>query len=252
MENPLLKNSLGTKVIGLFGSDNSIAGLVAPFAIGLASGRFRSFDYVNVNHMLYFEGRKCSTSKRHGIWVSELLEQTSVTSDELRYYLFHAPLDESISDVTTEGLVASVNKLRDWLRDRLMPTQRLSGSNWSAALLSRLEYALKEQNRALQPNHVHLKKAVEVMDSWIYSPNMDFYEPAIASTWLAGTALLGEPIIPYLASRIWKQLGLPNQPRTAALATCLSPSDQLSVTSREPIAESEIRPYIHYEVGFEI
>ena len=44
-------------VVGLFGSDNSIAGLVAPHVLAEPAG-YKPFDHTVVNHMLHFDGAK--------------------------------------------------------------------------------------------------------------------------------------------------------------------------------------------------
>lgn len=72
-----------------------------------------------MNDMLYFEGRKCSTSKKHGILVSDILDEASLSSDELRYYLAHLRLESDICDSRVADIVRGVNRLRAWQRGKL-------------------------------------------------------------------------------------------------------------------------------------
>lgn len=199
------------QTFGFFGTDNSIAGLVAPAAICQSAPRFRQFDAVVVNHMLHFEGQKCSTSKRHGVWISEALE-AGLTPDELRFALSAKPLDLGVASVTLDEIVASVNFLRGVVYPRLAATtpDRERAPTWDGALLNRLEWYASRQAEALRPSELRLDACQVALDEWLRMAG------TVASggedTWILGIAYLAEPLAPGLSERAKNLLGITSVP----------------------------------------
>ena len=195
--------------IGVFGNDNSTPGLIAPHSIAQGSGgKLKPFDYTIVNGMLLLEGKKCSTSKRHGIWLSELLEgETEISSDELRYFVSHAPLDEGSANISLDDLVSNINSFRNWVSQKLVPVvQEVQNATTVIQYNEKLANLLKKQNSDLNPNRMDLPTAVASLEGWMYDTTTEKGE------WLLGIALLGAPIIPELAKNIWNQIGLSGEP----------------------------------------
>ncbi|MFF4486150.1 class I tRNA ligase family protein [Streptomyces sp. NPDC001544] len=244
--NPFTPGS-GVTTVGLFGSDNSTPGLLVPDVIAQGSqGTLAPFDATVVNGMLHFEGQKCSTSKRHGIWLSELLENSSVTSDELRYTLLHAPLDHGPAETSTGTLTQHVNALRDWdaavLRPALDRLRERSGPGGPAAPALK---AAAAQYALLSPCSPDLTAAVRMLDDWAHTPL------GTDAEWLLGLALLAHPLLPRLAGLIWTQLGYPGDPG-------LRPAEQLEPTplrslvavpppSPERLNAAALQPYVHLQ-----
>jgi methionyl-tRNA synthetase len=239
-------DSSDVTTIGVFGSDNSTPGLLAPHVIAQGSNAtFRPFDYTIVNAMLYFEGQKCSTSKRHGIWLSELLESDLVSSDELRYFLAGAPLDEGQADISLQGLVESTLEFRRWTESSLRSAvdelcERPIGREASDSAL----FAVERQHAQIQPGALNLPVARDILDQWMQQR----YDHS-TYTWLLGLALLGEPFIPNLARRVWSRLGYAGAPRKEAartLATVFSSDDWPVIAfSHAELSVAVLAPYVH-------
>ncbi|MGW0964979.1 class I tRNA ligase family protein [Streptomyces sp. NPDC002516] len=243
--NPFTPGS-GVTTVGLFGSDNSTPGLLVPDVIAQGSkGTLAPFDATVVNGMLQFEGHKCSTSKRHGIWLSELLEGTSVSADELRYALLHAPLDHGPADISLGALTDHVNALREWRTAVLQPA--LVDLREQARPVRRAEQALKtaaEQYALLTPYSPDLTAAVRVFDDWITGPH------APDAQWLVGVALLARPLLPELAKEVWTQLGFAADP-TLHQAEHEEPlprrSPPRATPAPPPLSPTTLRSYVHLQ-----
>ncbi|MGY4102095.1 class I tRNA ligase family protein [Nocardia sp. R16R-3T] len=236
-------------VVGLFGSDNSIAGLVAPHVLAGPAG-YKPFDHTVVNHMLHFDGRKCSTSKQHGIWISDLIDNTTITTDELRYSLAHEPLDLRIGDITPAALITRINELGHWMTRRLAPALHTLDETTPVAVdHARVAQALDEQQHRLTPPHVDLAAATNVAKTWMFSTNLP--EADEIATWLAGTALLTSPILPAVAAHIWDALGYSERPmQLGAIASTLashSPRQRQIQCRTMDLTLTEITPFIRLE-----
>lgn len=227
--NPFVE-AVDVVTVGFFGSDNSTPGLVAPRVLAQGSGgALRAFDRTVVNGMLHFEGQKCSTSKRHGIWLGELLGSGMVSGDELRYCLATARLDEGTDDLTLASLVERTDRLRRWVAEILVPTTASAAgapATWGAGI----EKALEEQGLALELHRLDVPAAMEVLERW-----MDASDAADGS-WLLGLSLLAEPLLPTLARHVWSQLGFTDAPTTTAARL------GGTVTERPGPAPSPVRP----------
>ncbi|MEV8099467.1 class I tRNA ligase family protein [Kitasatospora sp. NPDC085879] len=242
--NPFTPGS-GVTTIGVFGSDNSRPGFVSPHVIAQGSGgALKPFDAAIANGMLYFEGQKCSTSKRHGIWLSELLEGSSITADELRHHLLHAPLDHGTADLTLDGLVAQVAEFRAWQHRALLPAvEAVRAARGPVTAGAAVLRALDEQHEVLRPDRLDLAAAVGHLDRWMRSGPGD--DPA---QWLLGLALLGHPLVPALADRIWHQLGFTGSPTAADARTgSTGPVGEPLVPAppAEPLTAASLLPYVH-------
>lgn len=233
-----------TVVVALFGTDNSQIGLVGPWTIGAASPAVRPFDHVVVSHMLYLEGHKCSTSKDHGIWISELLERSSVAADELRFVLAQAPLDEQVAAVTIEGLLETVNALRAWWRERLAPALEAAGPAGAVPAQEGIRAAVERQAAALRPDRVRTPEAVAVLDEWMRRPHNGGER-----AWLAGLALLAEPIMPELAGHVWRRLGFRGRPALDALewTAARASEDGVPAWPVSPLTRQELQPLVHLQ-----
>lgn len=213
----LLHLNSGHTVVGLFGTDNSIAGLLAPHILTANTG-FKPFDHTVVSHMLHYQGRKCSTSQQHGIWISDLIANTTVTTDELRYLLASLPLDHAVCDLTDAEVITTINQLRHWKTNVLDPNiQALCRFGSDTAINHQpIITAVHQQQRYLTPPTVDLAAAHTILRGWMHDTT------ASQATWLIGTALLAAPITPNLAHELWAILGLTG---TATLASTVAASE---------------------------
>ncbi|HSZ03922.1 MAG TPA: class I tRNA ligase family protein [Solirubrobacteraceae bacterium] len=239
-----LDRDSATHVVALFGKDNAGIGLVAPYVISSCSDRYRGFDTLAVNHLLSFEGSKCSTSKRHGIWVSELIEGSSITGDELRYCLSHLPLEDELCSLAMAELVRHVNRLRDLDANRVQTALATAGAEHAPALLDAAITQTERQAEQLDPSHVRMTEATTILDRWLERPDVDLASAAQARSWLTGVTLLAAPVTPVFAGRVWTELGLRGSPRTAA-ARQTSPTTPERVGPRPHAQLSEVAALAH-------
>ncbi|MCK6258989.1 class I tRNA ligase family protein [Fictibacillus sp. KIGAM418] len=232
--------------IGIFGNDNSTPGLVAPHVIAQGSGgHLKPFDTTIVNGMLFLEGQKCSTSKKHGIWLADVQENnTGISSDELRYFLAQAPLDKGSADIRLEAMVDSIMSFREWYSEKLIPAFSLLNKNQFILfnMTDKLERALAEQKQWLTPQQLDLPSAVTVLKDWMYNDTEETEE------WLLGIILLGAPIIPKLSHQLWNLMGLDGTPAIEVIKHIeLQPQDlnKDMLTLRPEISVDSLKPFIH-------
>jgi methionyl-tRNA synthetase len=231
--------------VALFGIDNAVAGIVAPDAMALAHGKIKPFDHLVVNEFLHLEGAKCSTSRNHAIWLTELIERSSVAADELRYYMAHQPLDDRPGDFTVAGLVDATNDVRRWRRHVLAPALELAGPDVDGATIGRLHRAVDRQSAHLDPDRMSLPGAVSVLDDWIARCDPYGDDGPGATAWLIGVAVLADPIMPGLAAELWHGLGLPGTPTLAAVGACGPSPGPASCATPGPVSVDDVRPFVH-------
>jgi methionyl-tRNA synthetase len=235
--NPFTAGAAST--VGIFGHDNTTPGLVAPHVIAQASGGgYAPFDRVIVHGMLTFEGQKCSTSKRHGLWLHELFTGTSISSDELRFVLAHADLDQGPADITLHGLAETVAAYRLWHANTL-PAAAAHAPAAPGPDSSPLLRLVEEQHAHLDPGRLDLPAATRILHTWMWNADRP------AADWLLGLALLGEPIIPDLARHAWTQLGHTGTPTLHAAATARPApltTNQIPPPPAEPLTSTQLRP----------
>ncbi|MCM3666378.1 class I tRNA ligase family protein [Mesobacillus subterraneus] len=231
-------------VIGVFGSDNSTPGLVAPHVIAQGSdGLLKPFDMTIVNGMLFLEGQKCSTSKRHGIWLDEIKESnTGISSDELRFFLSQVPLDEGVADITLDEMVHTILMYRKWYQEILIPAiHSVSENKYSIKYSDSLERAISRQTQMLSPSQFDLTKVVSVLKDWMYE------EPSDKGEWLLGLSLLGAPIFPKLSQQIWSQLGLVKSPNIEEIPDEVQGHllPESFVQNSNELSVSKLKPFVH-------
>lgn len=244
--NPFAPSSDVTTV-GIFGSDNSVPGLIAPYAIAQGTeGLLKPFDFTIVNGMLLFEGQKCSTSKRHGIWIGELAAKSTISSDELRFALLEIPLDEGAADVTLDGLIQSINQLRQCRSVQVPAAMRsITGVDILGEHKAAISDAYEAQHLSLMPDCLDLPRASHSLKSWMSQSR--YTDPV---RWLLGLALLSAPLTPDFAQEIWSSLGLSGKPNPAVVRAG-SPSPPIAVrtgmdgTQTEEVGTSDLRPLVH-------
>lgn len=194
--------------VGVFGNDNSTPGLIAPHVIAQQSNDYVGpFDNTIVNGMLFLEGQKCSTSKKHGIWLKDITEEnTGLSSDELRYFLSQIELDDGVADITLSKMVNEINQLRSWIKTKLEPAIENNINSIKVDITKNISKAVSEQSKFLQPNNFNSPSAVNILKEWMDNITLDNEE------WLLGLAILASPIMTKLSKGIWNHLGLEGEP----------------------------------------
>lgn len=187
---------------------------IVPLCVGMQGALLaigcRPIDGFLVNWFLDLEGQKFSTSRGHVISASDWLARTPMTSDELRYVLCRlhpgaGPVDLRIDEVARmveelTPLGAIVERLV-----RSLPPEHLPGrANGDLEQLVR-EWR-REQADALDPVRCDPARAARQLPSlWASPPRGDDADRSY--WWLKALALLCYPIMPTLATALWRRLG---------------------------------------------
>lgn len=191
--------------VGVFGSDNSIPGLVVPGLYHQATGgRLKAFDHTVVNGMLDLDGQKCSTSKAYGIWLEDVLASTLLTADELRYALSGVALDRGRANLELGRLAAEVSWFRRIVTQRVGDALALVEDQPVAVACVAPVHAhdradvevLVRQRDHLQPDRCDLPSARAFLTTHLAAP---FTDPR---QWLATLAALADPFTPRLSHAI--------------------------------------------------
>lgn len=182
-----------TKIIGVFGTDNSSPGLIVPGLFSQAlKDELKAFDYTVINGMLDLDGQKCSTSKRYGIWLEEAVTGSLVTGSELRYALSGVDLDHGRANLELSHVASEITKLRELIHNRVTP--RVGGGRGQDGIADMA--IVREQRRHLQPDVLDLPAARSVLDLHMERSSNESLE--WAATWL----MLAEPFMPALVEQL--------------------------------------------------
>lgn len=209
-----------------YGFDNAVPFLAAVQGVGLEHPDYKGFDYHLTNHLMQLEGAKFSTSRRHGIWVAELLACTTLSSDSLRLYLArNSPEDRQI-DMDIGDLVAFNNNLSDLLNGvfrSLAEVAPTPGNGPSDAAAKRIEDVCSRFAAALHPAGFSLRTAASELESWIGEVDEWMGDPVSAYWWSKTLALVGAPTMPRFSTQLWALLGHSGTPNAEAFAGPTSP-----------------------------
>lgn len=182
-----------TKVVGVFGTDNSSPGLIVPGLYSQASqGDIKAFDYTVINGMLDLDGQKCSTSKRYGIWLEDAIGGSLLTSSELRYALSGVDLDHGRANLELSKIASDTTRLRELVHTQVAP--RVGGGRGLEGIAD--TGIVMEQRRHLQPDTLDLPAARAVLDLHMEKSGNESLE--WAATWLT----LAGPFMPSLVSHL--------------------------------------------------
>lgn len=226
--NPFDAGSAVTSV-NLFGIDNTVSHMVNIQAIGEEVDGWKGFDGFVVNRFYLLEGKKFSTSARHLIWASDLIEVSGAHSDAVRFVISatsptHAERDLRIGDflhwyntVFIDGLCAPLLAVLDQLGGdtALLPDPDVIAQFaplWARACEG---HAFERYDPAEQ---------VQFVLDWAQRGQAFATSSAPAAyAWLKTMALLVYPITPRLATTIWQRLGEDGEPNLARLAEASIP-----------------------------
>lgn len=181
--------------VGVFGTDNSIPGLVVPGLYRQATrGRLKAFDHTVVNGMLDLDGQKCSTSKGYGIWLEDVIASSLLTADELRYAVSGVPLDRGRANLELGRLAAEAAWFRRTVTQRVGAALSKVADHPVAAAPD--AQVLARQRDHLQPGHCDLPSARALLTIHLEAPFADHRQ------WLATLAALADPFTPQLSRAI--------------------------------------------------
>ncbi|MET8950218.1 class I tRNA ligase family protein [Streptomyces sp. NPDC004393] len=233
----------GVTTITTLGIDNVIPTLVAIVGTSLLHGGMKPYDRCLINHFYQLAGRKFSTSARHAIWAADVAAAPALDVDAVRYHLARADLEAGPASFDPEDFLATARgTLADDLGKRIAEAFRTLAPTApaapSTALTARLDALLTEQSVALDGTRISTRRAVDAFDAWAADTAAG---EVGAYWWLKGLALLGFPVMPRLAARIWHLLGGTGEPRARTFHAATRPlpgaQTQIPTLSRPEAAD---------------
>lgn len=214
------------KIICSFGIDNVLAQAFGKNLMAKALKDYRADDGFLINYFFNLEGQKFSTSRRHVIWASEIVEQTPANSDGIRLYLsLNSPTqpdqnfdiqalltlyNETLASQLNEALEQNFGKLEQ-LDQVAFNTQMQTSA--PSELLEEITSLYQRQEFACQDTHIDPKQVADSVLRWIHHPKATETSVIEAYWWLKGLALLSYPVLPDLSKQIWQQLALSEIPK---------------------------------------
>jgi len=211
-QHPFSINSTVT-TISCFGIDNAVPFLASTHGISSYCNQFKPFDYYLINYFYYLDGSKFSTSRRHAIWVNDLIYQQQRNSDIVRLFLASINVRDGIGNFCQTAFEqyyqAKIQQIAGIIATPIaatpfdMANQQLQADCRNR--LQRQEKYLSLSNYA--PNH-----AVVDIEQWLtlsanYQDNChDYY------WWLKTLCVLSYPFMPIQAKQWWLQLGNTGEP----------------------------------------
>lgn len=199
-----------------YGFDNAVPFLAAIQGFGLEHPAYRGFDHHLTNHLMQLEGQKFSTSRRHGIWVADVLARMPLASDALRFYLARNSPEGGATDLDISDLVAFNNDLADRLDaifSHVAETGPCSGDGPPESAARRIEQTCCQFAEAMNPSGFSLRDGTAVLERWIDEADAWIGDPVSAYWWSKTLALIATPIMPRFGMQLWALLrhdGLPD------------------------------------------
>lgn len=198
-----------------FGIDNAILLLFGSTALMQALPGHKPFDHILTNYFYSLQGAKFSTSRLHVIWTSDIVDKTPATSDAVRYFLARENPEHGPANFAIEQFVACVNDrlvagLQTAVEGALAALPPRAPAPPSAELIGRIEDAVAQLARALDPHAVTVAAAVRVIEAWVDARSgagADARSPGDSYAWLACLAYLTAPVMPRFAAALWHALG---------------------------------------------
>ncbi len=215
--NPFHKESK-VVTIASFGIDCTIPYLVAGVSLAVESGAYRPIDFLLPNHFFTLENSKFSTSRGHAIWGNDLINNTPVSSDAIRYFLCWKNPENEMCDFNVQEFIQFVNvELADQLQTILTRAwdalKKHPADTIDEAVAEKLEELLITQLNCLTPPAFQLKNSCLPLKEWISFGSLQKFEGNLAYWWLKGFALLAFPIMPECAISIWNLTGHEGSPQ---------------------------------------
>ncbi|MCS7477690.1 class I tRNA ligase family protein [Umezawaea endophytica] len=198
------------RTVTSFGYDNALPFLLGGIGLATALPGLRPTDHMLLNHFMTLDGSKFSTSRDHVIWAGDLAQETG--GDVIRAYLAENSPDRSTTDFSRTGFADYHDEVfrRRWRTavEHARATGGASEGPLPSRLADRLDRLLSDQECALDPADQDLQAVMAAVHAWV-----DDGVPADGSLWwLRGLAFLAAPVTPDFAGRLWRSLGLPDEP----------------------------------------
>lgn len=211
-------NSTNSEVttIASFGIDNAVPFLSSFAGVSAGCPAYKQFDYYLVNYFYDLDGSKFSTSRRHAIWVDEIINRDGASSDIVRLYLSTIDVRNQGGNFVANEFYAYYNKTVNWIANLVVKAlanlPEKVNSTFEATLAEKLEKLVSKQANFLDPANFRPHEATALIDEWLaVASKLDQSSPNYF-WWLKGLVVLIYPFMPQLGETIWTALGYVGEP----------------------------------------
>ncbi|CEK10398.1 methionine--tRNA ligase [Legionella hackeliae] len=208
--------------IASFGHDNFLPFLSSTLGISAACEGYKPFDYYLVNYFYALDGNKFSTSRRHAIWVGEVIHNKRLSSDVIRAYLASINVREKTGNFNSAEFNHYYSYSLEWIKTYVFDTLPLFSSSKPAEcpadIKSKLLLFLARQESALNPHQFSPHIAINSLSEWLQVGHELKSHPSYF-WWLQTLALFIYPFMPRLGGELWQILGYQGIPLKEQLFT---------------------------------
>jgi len=228
-----------------FGRDNLVSRMLSCVG-GARNVGMRSPDALLLNRFYRLEGKKFSTSRKHAIWASTMAKRQPGFSDAVRFHLIATSPDDAETDFLATEFRATVAELMErWNAVIRKAASRPLQPTITGATFDGLVAALELQDTYLDVRAFRSPSLTGVVRDWVLRGGTGDDSPY---WWLKGFALLAWPLVPKLASALWRSLGHSGDPREADFHNVPEPSSRtLPLFEFRPEDVSAILEFRHDE-----
>lgn len=196
--------------ITCFGIDNAIPFLASGFGVAAYCQQFKPFDYYLPNYFYYLDNEKFSKSKRHAIFVKDLMNN-KVSSDIVRLYLASIDVRKKYGVFSRKEFIYFYNETLSWIVNDIVKLFEQAGlPKTDNSLKNTLYKLLIEQSNLLHPDSFSPAEAIKTVYEWLFLKKQN-------TLWLKGLALLIYPFMPNLSQTMWEHLGFEGIPNVLDL-----------------------------------
>lgn len=197
-----------------FGFDNTVPFCVGVETLAQRSRRYRGFDRYLTNFFYTLDGRKFSTSRQHCIWADQAVRELGTSSDLLRYFLAKTSPESAPSDFSRDAFDAFRRTVEPRLAQMEAALDAARGDDALAPYTETLARLVADMDAAFDVDHFSLRAATRSIDRWLA---LEWPARAVRQ-YVRGFCVLSYPVMPGVASALWKKLGYEGLPRHTALA----------------------------------
>ena len=209
-----MRSDSGVTTLISFGIDNAVLLLAGTIALMTAADGRKPFDYVLTNYFYNLEGAKFSTSRRHVIWATDIVDKTPASSDAVRAFMAHESPERETTNFDVGAFITyATEDLADKLQGRLDRAQQSLEAAGPVlltlpdAFAAPLGQAMAAFDAAFRLDAFSAHAASAVLDGWANLGNVDLARADHAYGWLKGLAYFAAPIMPRLAAHAWHIVG---------------------------------------------
>ncbi|WP_131781143.1 class I tRNA ligase family protein [Legionella gresilensis] len=234
-----------TITIASFGHDNFIPFISSILGISSYLTEYKPFDFYLINYFFNLNGLKFSTSRRHAIWVDDVINRQQLSSDIIRLYLASIDIRTSSGNFSSQDFLIFYNQTLNWQNQLVLKMQAMlpdsQPNSCEPDLKEHLLKLLDINRQVLQPNHFFPHQAVKTISLWLKLANQLPSHTSSNFWWLQAFSLFILPFMPRLGQGLWRALGYPDQPSLQQLFNKPSLTIHRKLTiNQTPFAEDSI------------